>query len=103
MEAQPSAWRWTVTRRFLVRPVQGPRVVVVGEHTGTWPADGESALIRDGDRVVPAAVDCVMRFEQRQGRAVSGYRWALALRDVGLDDVPIGAVVTSEQTDPQPP
>ncbi len=100
MAEEPGAWRWTVTRRFPMNPMQGPRVVVIGDHTGAWPTNGEQVVIRDGDRIVSATVDCVMRFEQREGGDVSGYAWALALRDVALDDVVVGAVVVSEQNDP---
>jgi len=80
-------------------PKQGERIIVVGDHRGAWPVDGEPVVIRDGDRVVPATVDCLMCFEQRDDDKLTGYSWGLALRDVGLEGVPIGSVVKPERSD----
>jgi hypothetical protein len=93
---EPRSWRWVVEERFPMTPRQGPRVIVIGEHVGDTPRSGERVLVRDPDRVVSATVDCLMRFERRQGDGVSGYSWALTLRDVAVDDVTIGSVVTHE-------
>jgi hypothetical protein len=38
-----------------------------------------------------------MRFERHEGASVSGFSWALVLRDIALDDVPVGSIVTSEE------
>jgi hypothetical protein len=99
VEERPS-WRWIVEQRLPMKPMQGPRVIIVGEHEGDWPIGGEPVVIRDGDRIRRATVDCLMRFEQRERGTVIGYAWGLALRNVALDDVPVGAAVTSEQPNP---
>jgi hypothetical protein len=93
---EQDAWSWTVAQRVPMRPKPGPRVIVVGDHVGAWPTSGEPALVRYGERVVAAVVECVMRFEQREGGTTTAYSWGLSLREITLDDVPIGAVVTSE-------
>jgi hypothetical protein len=91
---EPTSWRWVVEGRFPMTPRQGPRVIVIGEHVGESPRSGEPVLVHDPDRVVSPTVDCLMRFERRQGNDVSGYSWALTLRDVAVEDVAIGSIVT---------
>jgi hypothetical protein len=97
---EPVLWSWTVATRFPMMPKQGPRVVVSGEHVGALPQTGQQVVVRHGARSVPATVDFLMRSEQRAGGNVSGYAWALVLRDVALDDIAVGSVVTYEPSVP---
>jgi hypothetical protein len=81
-------------------PKQGLRIIVTGEHVGALPATGQQVLIRTGDRLVHATVDFLMRSEKREAGKVTGYSWALTLRDVTLHDVPIGSIITYPPSDP---
>src|SRR5437016_4000490 len=91
----PVSWTWTVVERLMITPRNRSRIIVIGEHVGSTPTSGESAVIRHGQHVVPAIVECVMRFQRRDQDKLAAYTWALSLRDVALEDVPVGAIVTA--------